>query len=52
MRNFDFRYKSYKQFLVTNGIGVARKNFIFDIFSHLNFFPLFVFKFLNIVCLD
>ena len=52
MQPVDLRNKSYKQFLVKNDSGVARKKFISDFFFHLNFFPLFFLKFLNIVCLD
>ena len=52
MQNVDLRNKSYKQFLVKNKSGAARKKFIFDYFFHLNFFSIFFFKFLNIVCPD
>ena len=38
MQNVDLRNKSYKQFLVKNESGVARKKIIFDFFFHLNFF--------------
>ena len=51
MQNVDLSNQSYKQFLVKNESGVARKIFIFDFFFQLNFFSIF-FKFLNIVCLD
>ena len=52
MQNVDLRNKSYKQFLVKNESGAARKKFIFDLFFHLNFFFVFFFKFLKIVCPD
>ena len=52
MQNVGLRYKSYKQFLVKNKSGVARKKFTFDFFFQLKFFLVFSFKFLNIVCLD
>ena len=52
MQNVDLRNKSYKQFLVKNKNGVARKKIIFDFFFQLNFSSLFFFKFLNIVCPD
>ena len=52
MQNVDLRNKSYKQFLVKNKSGAARKNFFFDSFFQLNFFFVFFFKFLNIVFLD
>ena len=32
MQNVDLRNKSYKQFLVKNESGVARKKIIFDFF--------------------
>ena len=32
MQNVDLRNKSYKQFLVKNESGAARKKFIFDFF--------------------
>ena len=51
MQPVHFRNKSYKQFLVKNDSGVVRKKFISDFFFHLNFFPVFFLKFLNIVCL-
>ena len=51
MQNVDLRNKSYKQFLVKNKSGAARKKFIFDFFS-IEFFFVFFFKFLNIVCHD
>ena len=38
MQNVDLRNKSYKQFLVKNENGAARKKFIFDFFFHLSFF--------------
>ena len=52
MQNDDLGNKSYKQFLVKNKSGAARKKFIFDFFFELNFFFVFSFKFLNIVCPD
>ena len=52
MQNANLRNKSYKQFLVKNKSGAARKKFIFDFFFQLKFFLVFFFKFLNIVCLD
>ena len=52
MQNVDLRNKSYKQFLVINKSGAARKKFIFDFFFLLKFFLVFFFKFLNIVCCD
>ena len=52
MQNDDLRNKSYKQFLVKNESGAARKKIIFDFFLKLKFFSVFSFKFLNIVCLD
>ena len=52
MQNVDLRNKSYKQFLVKNKSGVARKKIIFDFFFHLNFISVFFLKFLNIVCPD
>ena len=52
MENVDLKNKSYKQFLVRNESGAPRKNNIFDFFSQWNFFLVFFFKFLNIVCLD
>ena len=52
MLNVDLRNKSYKQFLVKNESGVARKKIIFDFFFQLKFFLVFFFKFLNIICLD
>ena len=52
MQNVDLRNKSYKQFLVKNKNGVAKKKFIFDFFFQLNFFSVFFFRFLNIVCRD
>ena len=52
MQNVDLRNKSYKQFLVKNESGAARKKIIFDFFFQLKFFLVFIFKFLNIVCLD
>ena len=51
MQNVDLKNKSYKQFLVKNKSGAARKKFVFEFFFQLNFFSVF-FKFLNIVCLD
>ena len=51
MQNVDLRDKSYKQFLIKNKSGAARKKIIFDFFFQLNFF-VFFFKFLNIVCHD
>ena len=38
MQNVDLRHKSYKQFLVKNKSGAARKKIIFDFFFQLNFF--------------
>ena len=52
MQNVDLRNKSYKQFLVKNENGAVRKKIVFDFFFHLNFFSVFFFKFLNIVCPD
>ena len=52
MQHDDLRNKSYKQFLVKNESGAARKKIIFDFFFKLNFFSVFSFKFLNIVCPD
>ena len=52
MQNFDLRNKNYKQLLVKNKNGAARKKFIFDFSFQLNFFSIFFFKFLNIVCPD
>ena len=37
MQNVDLRNKSYKQFLVKNKNGVARKKIIFDFSFQLNF---------------
>ena len=52
MQNDDLGNKSYKQFLVKNESGAARKKIIFDFFFELKFFSIFSFKFLNIVCPD
>ena len=52
MQNVDLRDKSYKQFLVKNESGAARKSFFFYSFFQLNFFSIFFFKFLNILCPD
>ena len=52
MQHDDLRNKSYKQFLVKNESGAARKKNIFDFFLKLNFFSVLSFKFLNIVCPD
>ena len=52
MQNVDLRNKSYKQFLVKNESGAARKNIFFYSFFQLNFFSGFFFKLLNIVCPD
>ena len=52
MQNDDLGNKSYKQFLIKNESGAARKEFIIDFFFELKFFSSFSFKFLNIVCLD
>ena len=52
MQNVDLRNKSYKQFLVKNESGAARKKIIFDLFFQLKILLVFIFKFLNIVCLD
>ena len=38
MQNVDLRNKNYKQVLVRNESGAARKKIIFDFFFHLNFF--------------
>ena len=38
MQNVDLRNKSYKQFLVKNESGAAKKEYIFDFFSQLKFF--------------
>ena len=51
MQNVDLRNKSYKQILVKNESGAARKK-KFDSFFQLNFFSVFFFKFLNIICPD
>ena len=50
MQNDNLRKNSYKQFLVKNENGAARKKIIFDFFFQLKFFLAFFFKFLNIVC--
>ena len=52
MQNDDLGNKSYKQFLVKNKSGAARKKIISNFFFELNFFFVFSFKFLNIVCPD
>ena len=52
MQHVDLRNKSYKQILVINESGAARKKIIFDFFFQLKFFLVFFFKFLNIICLD
>ena len=52
MQNVDLRNKIYKQFLVKNESGAARKEFIFYFFFQLNFYSVFFFKFLNIVYLN
>ena len=52
MQNVDLRNKSYKQVLVKNESRAARKNFFFYSYFQLNFFSVFFFKFLNIVCPD
>ena len=52
MQHDDLRNKSYKQFLVKNENGAARKKIIFDFFLKLKFFSVLSFKFLNIVCPD
>ena len=52
MQHDDLRNKSYKQFLVKNESGAARKKIIFDFFLKLIFFSVLSFKFLNIVCPD
>ena len=52
MQHDDSRNKSYKQFLVKNESGAARKKIIFDFFFKLKFFSVLFFKFLNIVCPD
>ena len=52
MQNDDLGNKSYKQYLIKNEIGAARKKIIFDFFYELKFFYVFSFKFLNIVCSD
>ena len=38
VQNFDLKNKSYKQFLVKNKSGAARKKIIFDFLFQLNFF--------------
>ena len=48
MQNDDLGNKSYKQFLVKNESGAARKKIIFDFF--LKKISIFSCKFLNIVC--
>ena len=53
MQNVDLRDKSYKQFLVKNESGAARKKKKkkkLTFFFQLNFFSVFFFKFLNILC--
>ena len=52
MQNDDLGNKSYKQFLVKNESGAARKKIIFDFYFELKFSLVFSFKFLNLVCLD
>ena len=52
MQNVDLRNKNYKQFLVKNKSGAAKKIIIFYFFVQLKFYLVFFFKFLNIVCLD
>ena len=52
MQNVNLRNKSYKQFLVKNESGAARKKIIFDFFFSIEFFSIFFFKFLNIICPD
>ena len=52
MQNVDLRSKSYKQILVRNESGAARKKIISDFSFQLKFFLVFFFKLLNIVCLD
>ena len=43
MQHDDLRNKSYKQFLVKNESGAARKKIIFDFFKKLKFFSVFSF---------
>ena len=50
MQNVNLRNKSYKQFLVKNESGAAKKKIIFDFFFQLKFVLIFFFKFQ--VCLD
>ena len=45
MQHDDLRNKSYKQFLVKNESGAARKKNIFDYFFKLNFFLSFPLNF-------
>ena len=52
MQIVDLRNKSYKQILLKTESGAARKNYFLDSFFQLNFFFVFFFKFLNIVCPD
>ena len=52
MQNNDLGNKSYKQFLVKNKSGVARKKIIFYFFFKLKFLSVFSLKFLNMVCID
>ena len=52
MQNVDLRNKNNKQLFVKNESGAARKKIIFDFFFQLNFFSIFSFKFLNILCPD
>ena len=52
MQNDDLRSNNYKQFLVKNESGAARKKIIIDFFFELKYFFVFSFKFLNIVCPD
>ena len=45
MQHDDLRNKSYKQFLVKNESGAARKKISFDFFLKLNFFLSFPLNF-------
>ena len=52
MENVDLRNKSYKQVLVENESGEARKNwFLYCVFL-LIFFSIILFTFVNKVCPD
>ena len=52
MQNVDLRNERYKQFLIKNESGAARKKIIFDFFSQLKSFLVFFFNILNIVYPD